>query len=37
MRFYTSSPALARLNDLIAIAVGERFPGHVTLDVYPVL
>jgi hypothetical protein len=37
MRFYTSSPALARLNDLIAIAVGERFPGHVVLDVYPVL
>jgi hypothetical protein len=37
LRFFTASPALARLNDLMAIAVGERFPGHVRLDVYPVL
>jgi hypothetical protein len=37
MRFFAASPALARLNDLIAIAVGERFPDHVLLDVYPVL
>lgn len=37
MRFVTASPALARLNDIIAIAVGERFPRHVTLDIYPVL
>jgi hypothetical protein len=37
MRFVTASPALARLNEIIAIAVGERFPQHVTLDIYPVL
>jgi len=37
MRFFTASSALAQLNDLIAIAIGERFPDHVKLDVYPVL
>lgn len=37
MRFYTASPELAELNDIIAIAVGERFPKHVELKVYPVI
>jgi hypothetical protein len=37
MRFSAASPALARFNAMIAIAVGARFPRHVTLDVYPVL
>jgi hypothetical protein len=37
MRFFTASPALAELNDMIAIAVGERFPRHVRLDIHPVL
>ncbi len=37
MRFFTAAPALDRLNQMLAIAVGERFPGHVRLHVYPVL
>lgn len=37
MRFYTASQELTELNDILAIAVGERFPGHVELKVYPVL
>jgi hypothetical protein len=37
MRFFAAAPELARLGDMIAIAVGERFPRHVTLDIYPVL
>jgi hypothetical protein len=37
MRFFTSSPELDRLNHILAIAVGERFPKSVRLDVYPVL
>jgi hypothetical protein len=37
MRFFTAAPALAPLNDLIAIAVGERFARQVRLDIYPVL
>jgi hypothetical protein len=37
MRFYTASPELEELNNIIAIAVGERFPKHVELKVYPVL
>lgn len=37
MRFSAASPALARFNEMIAIAVGERFPRHVTLDIYPVV
>lgn len=37
MRFYTSSPELDRLNHILAIAVGERFPASVRLDIYPVL
>lgn len=37
MRFFTGCPALAALNDMLAIAVGQRFPSYVQLDVYPVL
>ena len=37
VRFFASAPELAPLNAMIAIAVGERFPRHVTLDIYPVL
>lgn len=37
MRFHTASPALDRLNHMLAIAVGERFPASVRLDIYPVL
>ncbi|MET0589305.1 MAG: DUF3237 family protein [Novosphingobium sp.] len=37
MRFYTSSPELDRLNHILAIAVGERCPASVRLDIYPVL
>lgn len=37
MRFYTASPALGRLNRMLAIAVGERLPAQVRLAVYPVL
>lgn len=37
MRFFTASPALDRLNRLLAIAVGERLPGQVLLSVHPVL
>ncbi len=37
VRFYTSSEKLAHLNDLMAIAVGERLPTHVRLSLYRVL
>lgn len=37
MRFYTAAPALDALDHMLAVAVGERFPRHVTLDIYPVL
>ncbi|MGE3690291.1 MAG: DUF3237 family protein, partial [Novosphingobium sp.] len=37
MRFFTASPALDGLNHMLAVAVGARFPRHVTLDVHPVL
>jgi hypothetical protein len=37
MRFVAASPKLARLNEILAIAVGARFPRHVTLDIYPVV
>ncbi|MEQ1581327.1 MAG: DUF3237 family protein [Steroidobacteraceae bacterium] len=37
VRFYTSSEKLAYLNNLMAIAVGERLPTHVRLSVYRVL
>lgn len=37
MRFYTSSGKLAYLNNLMAIAVGERLPTHVRLSLYRVL
>jgi hypothetical protein len=37
VRFYTSSQKLAHLNNLMAIAVGERLPTHVHLSLYRVL
>jgi len=37
VRFYTSSTKLAYLNNLMAIAVGERLPTHVKLSLYRVL
>jgi hypothetical protein len=37
VRFYTSSQQLAHLNNLLAIAVGERLPTHVRLSLYRVL
>jgi hypothetical protein len=37
MRFFTASPALAALNDLLAVAVGTRLPRQAVLRVHPVL
>lgn len=37
VRFYTSSGKLGELNNLMAIAVGERLPTHVRLSLYRVL
>ncbi len=37
VRFYTSSQKLGFLNNLMAIAVGERLPTHVRLSLYRVL
>ena len=37
VRFYTSSQRLGFLNNLLAIAVGERLPTHVRLSLYRVL
>jgi hypothetical protein len=37
MRFVAACPELAQFNEMIAIAVGERFSRHVTLAIYPVL
>lgn len=37
MRFYTAAPELSRLNELLAIAVGERLARQVRLQVFPVL
>jgi hypothetical protein len=37
MRFRTSAPALARLNSVLAISIGERLPKQVRLRVYEVL
>ena len=37
VRFYTASEKLGYLNNLMAIAVGERLPTHVRLSLYRVL
>ncbi|MBV1687174.1 DUF3237 family protein [Novosphingobium sp. G106] len=37
MRFSSGSLELAALNQILAIAIGERFPNYVTLGIYPVL
>ena len=37
MRFFTASHGLDHFNRLLAIAVGNRLPGQVVLDVHPVL
>jgi hypothetical protein len=37
IRFRTAAPALAELNDLLAIARGERRASAVLIDVHPVL
>ena len=37
LRFRTGDPALARLNKILTVGVGERLPGLVRLKVYEVL
>jgi hypothetical protein len=37
IRFFTASPQLLRLNDMLAISVGERIPKQVRLAVHAVL
>lgn len=37
MRFFTASRALGHLNELLAVALGERHASHVRLSVYAVL
>jgi hypothetical protein len=37
IRFFTASQELDRLNRLLAVGVGERFPDAVRLAVFPVL